>query len=102
MSCQKNHTLLEPPKKKKRSGRKHLYTPTQPTIYRNLAFPIKRNIPVYAVLPVRRTEVPAPEIVLRIPQATVIDQEIGEALKKRRQVYREENHCSREINQIPI
>ena len=102
MSCQKNPTLLEPLKKKKRSGRKHLYTPALSTIYRSLIFPVKKNIPVCAVLPVRRTEVPAPEITREIPQATIIDLEIGEALEQRRQAYREENHPSREINQIPI
>ena len=102
MSCQKNPTLLEPPKKKKRSERKHLYTPTQSTIYRNLAFPVKREIPVCAVLPVRRTEVRAPEIALRIPQLTIIDLEIGEPLEQRRQAHREENHPSSKINQVVI
>ena len=102
MPCQKNPTLLEPPKKKKRSGRIHLYTPALSTIYRSLIFPVKKNIPVCAVLPVRRTEVPAPEITRKIPQATIIDLEIGEALEQRRQAYREENHPPRENNQVNI
>ena len=100
MSCHKDHTLLEAPKKKKRSGRKQLYTPTKPTIYRNLEFPVKREIPVRAVLPVLRTEVPAPEIALRIPQVTIIDLEISEALEQRRQADREENHPSRELTKL--
>ena len=57
---------------------------------------------MYVVVPVQRIKVPAAENVLRIPQATIIDLEFGEALEQRRQAYREENHPSREINQIPI
>ena len=102
MSCIKNPTLLELPEKKKRSRRKHLYTPTQSIIYQNLLFPVKREIPVSAVLPVHRAEETAPEIALRISQVTIIDLEIGKTLEQRRQAYREENHPSREINQVVI
>ena len=33
---------------------------------------------------------------------TIIDLEISDALEQRRQAYREENHPSREINQVVI
>ena len=102
MPCQKNPTLLEPPKKKKRSGKKDLYTPTQSPIYRSLIFPVKRSIPVCVVLPFERTEVPAPEITREVPQITIIDLEISEALQQRRQAYREENRPPREIDQVNI
>ena len=51
------------------------------------------------VWPVQRTEVPLPEITPELPQITIIDLEISEALEQRRQAYREENHPLREINQ---
>ena len=54
------------------------------------------------VSPVRRTEVPAPEIALGVPQVTIIDLEISKALEQRRQAYKEENHRSREINQVVL
>ena len=54
------------------------------------------------VSPVRRTEVPTPEIASGAPQITIIDLEIGEAFKQRRQAFREDNHPLREIDQVVI
>ena len=54
------------------------------------------------VLPVRQTELPAPEITREVPQIIIIHLEISEALEQRRQAYREENHPPREINQVNI
>ena len=102
MSCQKNPILREPPKRGKRSGKKHQGTPKYSSLYQNLVFPVERNIPVCVVLPDRRTEVPAPEITREVPQITIIDLEISEALEQRRQAYREENHPPRENNQVNI
>ena len=102
MSCQKNPILREPPKRGKRSGKKHQGTPKYSSLYQNLVFPVERNIPVCAVLLDQRTEVLAPEITREVPQITIIDLEISEALEQRRQAYREENHPPREINQVNI
>ena len=52
------------------------------------------------VLPVRRTEVPAPEIAPGVPQVTIIDLEISDALEQRRQAFRDDNLPLRETNQV--
>ena len=102
MSCQKGPILLEPPKKIRRFGGKHLYTSTQSTIYCNLVFPVRRETPVCVVSLVRRTEVPAPEIAPRVPQITIIHLEISEVFKQRRQAFKDKNHPLRKINQVVI
>ena len=103
MSCQKNPILRELLKRGKRSGKKHQGTLKYSLLHQNLVFPVERNIPVCVVLPVRRTEVPAPEITREVLKITIIiDLEISEALEQRRRAYREENHPPREINQFNI
>ena len=93
---------MELPKRGKRSDKKHQGTPKYSSRYRNLVFPVERNIPVCAVLPDRWTEVHAPEITREVPQITIIALEISEALEQRRQAYEKENHPPRENNQVNI